>query len=289
MRLPLLAVLFIALFAGPAFALAPTPATQGDLPLKMLIRTAWPIKANESTDLVMHIWTDAGPITADQLQMVQGRKMHLFLLSPDFKEFYHLNPIATPEPGEYRVNFIPRARTGLRAWITFSTVEGSKRIMGDVNGEKLTPVPPAGGQQVVQVINGNLKFLIDFPDELLINREQLGSVITVNKDTNAPYRKLQPYLGSYAHIVTFGSDYKTMTHMVALGKPPENDEPTGGPAVYYKLTPTTPGPLAVFAEFRVDNRDIVTPFVVSILTHSKKVRSQDLENKSRPEHRDQPE
>jgi hypothetical protein len=264
------------------------PATQNNKPLKFLARTAWPIKANDTTDTIVHLWTDAGPITPEQLKIVHEKKLHLFLLSPDFKEFYHLHPSPTQTPGEYRTNFVPRTNAMLRAWAEFTTDEGQKRVAADVNyaDAKIAPLPFA---QVVQITQGDLKFSIDFDDELLINKPVMGHVSILNAATYKPFKALQPILGAFAHIVAFGNDYVSVEHIHPMGDAPKDDASRAGPAVYFHLTPVRAGMLPIFVQFKIDDKDVIVPFVVRVAATTKKVRSHDLENKSRPEHQDSPE
>jgi hypothetical protein len=299
----LLLVALIPFFLGMMSARADTPppaadtygaptfltlgATQKGKTITLLARTAWPAEEGKSTDIVLRLWTEDGPITPEQLKPTYGKPLHLFLLSPDFREFYHLTPFATPDPGQYRVSFIPRKETPYRAWVEFMTDEGLKMAVADVNYEKqvVTPLPQ---RQIVQIENGKLKYSIDFDGELVVGKPQNGMIVVSDKLTRIPYRQLEPVLGTFGQVVAFGSDFMSINH-VPTTVAPDDEKARGGPAIYFRMTPMHAGMMTVFGRFRINGRDVIIPFAVHVGAESKKIRSEDLENKSRSEHQDPPE
>lgn len=262
-------------------------------PVKMLVHTAWPLRAKKPVDMVVQLWTDDGPIPSSAFKESNGAKLHLFMLSPDFKEFYYLIPSPTPNVGEYRVSFVPRSKVPLRAWLEFTTDDGVKMSMADVNYERMQPVPPSPAQQYVQINQEGLTFSIDFDDELLVGKPVNGMLVVYDKGANKPYHDLEAVRGSYVHAVAFGPDFGSINHIAipdAVAKDPQTkDAGGGGPAFRFRFAPMQPGMMSVFALYHVHGHDVFIPFLVRVGTTTQKVRSQDLENKSRPEQQDPPE
>ena len=89
--------------------------------------------------------------------------------------------------------------------------------------------------------------------------------------------------------IAFGSDYKSFFRVLPIADIRDPSQAYGGPSVRYQITPTVPGMMAVFAEFRVGGKPILAPFTVNVQAQSKRIRSRDLENRSRPEQLDPPE
>lgn len=263
-------------------------ATYKNKPVKMLVHTAWPLRAEKPVDMVIQLWTDEGPIAADALKEFNGAPLHLFLLSPDFKEFYYLTPRRTPNVGEYRVSFVPRSKVPLRAWVELDTGSGPQMNMADVNYDRMQPVPPSPAQQYVQIVQEGLTFSIDFDDELIIDKTVNGMFVVYDKGVNAPYHGLEAVRGQYVQAVAFAPDFTTIEH-IGIPDAVSSEGKLGGPVFRFRFTPKQPGMTTIFAQYHTHGHDIFIPFLVRVGVTTQKVKSRDLENKAHPEQQDAPE
>jgi hypothetical protein len=71
-------------------------------------------------------------------------------------------------------------------------------------------------------------------------------------------------MGAYAHIVGIADDFETIAHVHPLGAEPTSPEQRGGPDFDFHVEPAKPGFLKLFAQVRVDGRDVFLPFGVTV-------------------------
>jgi hypothetical protein len=80
----------------------------------------------------------------------------------------------------------------------------------------------------------------------------------------APVRTLEPVMGAFAHIVAFGEDYQSVLHVHPMGDEPQNDRARGGPELPFHFEPANSGFSKIFAQVRINGRDIFAPFGVDV-------------------------
>ncbi len=262
------------------------PQANTQHPVKMLVRTAWPLKAKDDTDIVMELWTDEGPVTTEQLLPLRGAKIHLFLLSPDFREFYHAMPVPTSQPGQYRTTIHASRVTTLRAYAYFLTKDSAKISIADVNNARQTIVPLMG-KQIPLIERGDYRFTIDFAHTLHAGEANTGVVQAINFKNYTPIKNLMPVPDYFAFVTAFAPDYSTVLPAAPVGPVPAPDA-KGGPEVQFNLTPPMEGLMPIFAQVKVGEENFTLPFIVSIAPASPTVKSRDLENPARPEYQDDP-
>ena len=87
--------------------------------------------------------------------------------------------------------------------------------------------------------------------------------ITVTKD-GKPFTQLEPVMGAFAHVVGFGEDYSSVLHIHPMGKEPTSDTERGGPKLEFHIEPKTAGFVKLFAQVRIDGKDLFAPFGVAV-------------------------
>ena len=87
--------------------------------------------------------------------------------------------------------------------------------------------------------------------------------ITVSKD-GKPFTQLEPVMGAYAHIVGFSEDRKTVVHIHPMGEEPMNASDRGGPELSFHIEPGKSGFNKLFAQVRVDGKDVFAPFGIIV-------------------------
>src|SRR5262249_41618023 len=144
------------LFSAPALAqqhahpAAPAPAVAAaPIPVHMKLRTIWPMKAGEKVDCYLYLWTDKGPLRLEDMDTLHTKKLHLFLLSPDFQDFYHVHPIATGGEGEFRFSVQPTRKRPLRAWAEFN-LKGQRYVVAADLDDKTDVITPPVAPQIIQ-------------------------------------------------------------------------------------------------------------------------------------------
>ncbi|MEU6766775.1 hypothetical protein ABZ916_30280 [Streptomyces sp. NPDC046853] len=186
-----------------------------------------------------------------------GKELHLIVASHDLTTYRHLHPtraadgtwstpVELPEAGGYRVfaDFKPAGeKEGL-------TLGADLAVAGDY-----TPKP---------LPRTNTKTTIDGYEVTLKGSLKPGksSGVTLNVEKNGrPVTDLQPYLGSYGHLVALRSGDLAYLHVHPTGEPGDGKtEP--GPKVSFMATAPSPGSYRLFLDFKHEGKVRTAAFTV---------------------------
>ena len=83
------------------------------------------------------------------------------------------------------------------------------------------------------------------------------------------FTDLEPIMGTYAHIVGFSEDQKTVIHIHPYGRAPTRAEDRGGPAFAFKLHVPSAGFLRLYGQVQIDGVSQFAPFGLMILPAEK--------------------
>jgi hypothetical protein len=271
-------LVLLLLFSVPTLAQqAVSQAAPADLPIHIKARTIWPMKADEKLDCYLYLWTDKGPLRLEDMDTVHTKKMHLFLLTPDFKEFYHAHPIPSGGEGEFRFTVRPERKKPLRLWAEF-WIKGKRHVVvTDLDG-KTEPMTPLVAPMAVQAETPDIVFTIHFSGELRAGSTTHGTIYAINRNSRMPYTDLEPVLDAFTHVTAFSSDYRTLYHTRPDGPKVTDPNAHGGPGVKFSVTPEKPGMMKIIAQFRTRGQDLLAPF---------KVRVSPAKTKAPPRHIDE--
>jgi hypothetical protein len=77
-----------------------------------------------------------------------------------------------------------------------------------------------------------------------------------------PFRALEPVLGSFAHIVAFHEDRKTVVHIHPTSAGPVTPAMRAGPEFPFRFYPPKAGTYRLYVQVRSGDRDLFAPFAV---------------------------
>ncbi|MGW6058336.1 hypothetical protein [Streptomyces sp. NPDC055189] len=185
------------------------------------------------------------------------KELHLIVASHDLTTYRHLHPtraadgtwstpVKLPEAGGYRVfaDFKPRGeKEGL-------TLGADLAVAGKYAPKKL-PAP-------------NAKTTVDGYEVSLKGSLKPGksSGVTLNVEKNGrPVTDLQPYLGSYGHLVALRSGDLAYLHVHPTGEPGDG-KTKPGPTVSFMATAPSPGSYRLFLDFKHGGKVRTAAFTV---------------------------
>lgn len=198
---------------------------------------------------------DNTPIDESMLAIVHEKKMHLLIISGDFKEYHHIHPQqVTGESGVYEATFTPK-KTGFYLW---------------------TDVTPPGGQAYVATMLGTLakKSDIDLKpqqqasstgitasiaDATLIAGSDAQIQIALRDDAGKPLTLVEPYLGALGHLVGFSVDGKRILH----AHPVDDEYPASGVLSFHVNAPHS-GIWKLFLQVQQNGTVHTFPFTVAV-------------------------
>ncbi|MER7672422.1 hypothetical protein ABTY61_28735 [Kitasatospora sp. NPDC096128] len=196
------------------------------------------VTAGSPTDLRFRILdADGRPVTAYQQQ--HDKELHLIVAPRDLSTFQHLHPTlaadgtwsaptAVPAAGEYRVlaDFTPAgASEGL-------TLGADLHAAGDL---RPTPLPDTGRTVTAD------GYTVTLGGDLTPGRSS-HLTLTVSKD-GSPVTDLQPYLGTYGHLVALRAGDLAYLHV-------HPDTTTPGPGIGFTTTAPSSGSYRLFLDFQ---------------------------------------
>ena len=79
------------------------------------------------------------------------------------------------------------------------------------------------------------------------------------------FTELEPVMGSFAHIVGFSEDYKTVLHMHPKGPPVLDPVARGGPELEFQIYALRPGLVRLFAQVQIAGQQEFAPFVIRVV------------------------
>ncbi|WP_202805071.1 heavy-metal-associated domain-containing protein [Arthrobacter sp. TB 26] len=202
--------------------------------------------------------SDAGGKPVTDFETSHDKKLHLIVVRTDGTQFRHVHPTMDAHgvwslpwkwnaAGSYRVyaDIVPAA-TGQNITLT-RTVQAA--------GE-FTPAAPAP-VSATDTVDG---YTVDLTGTLSASEHAMLKV-TVSRD-GKPVTTLQPYLGSYGHLVALREGDLAYLHVH-----PEGAEPlpgvVSGPDVEFMTEAPTPGRYLLYLDFQVDGQVHTAEFVLN--------------------------
>jgi hypothetical protein len=210
---------------------------------------------------------DKQPVTPPDLLIVHTERIHLLIIDDSLRDYHHEHPRPTDTPGEYAFRFTPEK-------------PGPYRIFADItpalsNVQEYAPcdVPAASAGEPVQKgpdtnaaeVDG-LHFALAWdPGALPLKTKQPArATVTVTDRAGQPFVKLEPIMGTYAHVVAFHENRRTVLHIHPLGATPQRPEDRGGPSFVFQVYAPMPGYYRFYAQVQVEGRSRFAGFDVNV-------------------------
>jgi hypothetical protein len=209
---------------------------------------------------------DGSPIAPTDLIEVHTAKIHLLIIDPSLTDYHHEHPRPTSTPGQYAFAFTPRKPGSYRAWADVRPYPiglqeyASADIPGATEGEKLTDKAVTSRAEV-----DGLRFELILPQPKIKAGRSTPAHIRVTRADGTPFAELEPVMETFAHLVAFNEDYKTVLHMHPKGAPVLDAGERGGPQLDFQLYPLQAGFYRLFAQVQVGGTSRFVPFGLSVV------------------------
>lgn len=216
----------------------------------------------QSVRVVVQLTLDGKPLTVDDIKTVHTQKFHLLVIDPTLTDYQHIHPTPTATPGSYLFTFSPKFKGGYRAWADVTPMATGEQQLAAADlgspGE-----PKINKKPIDHAIVGKYRFGLSFDEAPTAGDETMGG-ITVTDSNGRKVTRLEPVMGAFAHIVGFYEDYQTVVHTHPMGEEPKGDADRGGPTLMFHLAPEQAGFIRLFAQMKIDGKDIFVPFGVKV-------------------------
>jgi hypothetical protein len=206
-------------------------------------------------------------VLSDLLEM-HTKKIHLLINDQSLGDYHHEHPVPTDMPGEYAFDFTPQKPGPYRIWA--DVVPAASSIQEYV----IADIPAASKPQSITdraavstaVVNGR-KYVLSLNNNgqpIRANQTVIGT-ISITESDGLPTTSLEPVMSSFAHIVGFNEDRKTVLHIHPYGKEPASTTDRAGPAFAFKFYSPTPGFYRLYGQVQIDGVPQFAPFALTVL------------------------
>lgn len=197
---------------------------------------------------------DGAPVTS--YDVVHDKRLHLIVVRRDLTGFQHVHPGLDPSTGEWTTDV--RLTPGVwRVIADFTPAGGEPLTLGqDLSVPGRFAPQPLGPERRTATVDG---YTVTLAGDLVAGRE--ARVVLSVARGGRPVTDLQPYLGSYGHLVALRAGDLGYLHVHPDGEPGE--VPAGPDVVFHAEVPST-GSYRLFLDFRHDGAVHSAPFTVHV-------------------------
>jgi len=170
-------------------------------------------------------------------------------------------------PGEYAFSFTPKKPGNYRAWADLRTTYGGFQEYASADLLATTKGGPVEDRSIK--LRSELEGLrytlsLDAPNAKINPGEPVRLRLRVTDGKGKPFRGLEPIMATFAHLVAFNEDWKTVLHLhpKETKTPLPNDR--GGPELEFQLYATEPGFYRLFAQVQIGGTSKFVPFGLQV-------------------------
>lgn len=240
------------------------PSTQGQATIKISLVKQEDMNGKRLVQIKLSKIKDDQPITLNDLKEAHTQKVHLLIVDDSLTDYHHIHPEATKEPGVYQFEWTPKVKGSYKLWADLVPVETGEQqyVAFDLmKGEKASLVDKKVSMQ--STVEG-YTFKLSFDQDKLIAGTPVMGKIIVTDAKGDPVKTLEPIMAAYAHIVGFSEDLKSVVHLHPMGDEPTKESDRGGPELEFHLEPSSRGFVKLFAQVKLNGKELFVPFGLNI-------------------------
>jgi hypothetical protein len=205
------------------------------------------------------------PVTVDDLVVVHTEKLHLLVVDPSLDDYHHLHPTPTGVPGEFAFEFTP-ARAGRYRFFGDFTPRATGRALYTGAALEVAAGPGRAEAKVdtsesFEAFVGDYVFRLSKPAEgLHINQPGDLGLSVARRDGGTVL--LEEIMDARAHLVAFDEACTGFAHLHPLEAEPI--EEGAAQKLGFTLLLTDPGYYRLWAQVKLDGREVYAPFGLSL-------------------------
>jgi len=192
-------------------------------------------------------------------------KIHLFIIDSSLTDYHHEHPRPMRMAGQYSFPFTPRKPGAYFAWADLRPEPMglqefvSTTIPATSNGEPLADINLTN-----KVTLDGLIYELLFRDDSLKVGKPIAGRLRITDGAGKPFTQLEPVMDSFAHLVGFYEDRKTVLHIHPNGAPVLSPGARGGPDLEFQFYAMRPGFVRLFAQVQIAGASKIAPFAIQI-------------------------
>jgi hypothetical protein len=107
---------------------------------------------------------------------------------------------------------------------------------------------------------GDLRYKLSFGAQVIKVGEPVTGKLRIAREDGSPVRELEPVMGSFAHLVAFHTDDKTVLHIHPKSTRQLTPNDRGGPELEFQFYSPKPGFFRMFAQIQIGGEQKFAPF-----------------------------
>ena len=221
--------------------------------LQAEVTTSAPIRAGTRAEATLHLKSrDGAPVTMDGLTVAHTKKIHLLIIDPSLTDYHHEHPEPSAVPGQFSFRFTPAKPGPYRVWVdVIPTSSGEQEyVIADIPSDAAPEALTLRDTTLTSTVDG-MKFDLTLDTATPTVGKPIRGKLRITGKDGKPFKRLEPIMGAYAHIVGFSEDNKTIAHIHPMGREPTKDSDRGGPELEFHLVPEKAGFLRLFSQVQV--------------------------------------
>lgn len=209
---------------------------------------------------------DDSPITPDDLKELHTQKVHLLIIDDSLSDYHHIHPKPAKEPGTYEFEWDPiKKDANYRIWADLFLIDSNAQEYAIADLSTTTGHKGEINRAVsFETTVGGMRFNLKFDNsDLQVGKATMGKIRITDEKGN-PVKDLEPLMGAYAHIVGFSDDLKSVVHIHPMGEEPSKESDRGGPELQFHIEPEKAGFIQLYAQVKVNEKEIFAPFGIVV-------------------------
>jgi hypothetical protein len=248
----------------PAFCSFGLPTKQS---IRASIRTDHPLIQDKPVTAFLKLSrADGSLVYPSDLITTHTEKVHLLIIDSSLSDYHHEHPHLAGVSGEYAFSFTPRKPGSYLVWADLRPQPIGLQQFATTTIPATTIGEPLTNRIVTnRAIVDGLNFELTFATDILRVERPIPGRLRISQADGTPFAKLEPIMASFAHLVGFNEDGKTVLHIHPKGLPVLDPATRGGPELEFQLYTLKPGFVRLFAQVQIDGRSRFAPFGIRLV------------------------
>ena len=231
------------------------------------IKTPAPLNPGETSPAILRLQKANGePVFSSDLIETHTKRIHLLIIDQSLTDYHHEHPMPTKNPGEYSFSFTPRKSGTYRAWADLrpQPLGMQEYCMTDIPGAMTADAPIERTTTSKAAVDGLNYELLLMGDQIRVG-VPIDAKLRITTLDGKPFTQLEPVMATFAHIVGFNEDRKTVLHMHPKGVAISDPKARGGPELEFRIYALKAGFYRLFAQVQIDGHSRFAPFGIQVV------------------------
>ena len=205
------------------------------------------------------------PVLITDLRVVHTERIHLLIIDPSLTDYHHVHPRPTAVPGAFEFSFTPTKPGPYRAWADLrTTLTGFQEYAEADLPANTTGLPLTDKTVKLRAEAEGLRYVLTLDKPRITAGTPVKAKLRVTDAKGRPFKELEPIMATFAHLVAFNEDGKTVLHIHPKTTKLPLPTDRGGPELELQLFAEQPGFYRLFAQVQIKGESKFIPFGVKV-------------------------